>query len=52
MPIDRRMDKEVVAQGALYSVMTYIGKESKKRVDVCICITDSLCCIAETNTTL
>ena len=27
------------------------GKESK-RVDICICITDSLCCISETNTTL
>ena len=29
-----------------------MGKESKKRVDFCICITDSLCCIAETNTIL
>ena len=35
-----------------YSVMTYMGKESKKRVDTCICITDSLRCTAETNTTL
>ena len=34
------------------SVMTYTGKESKKRVDICICITDSLCCTAEINTTL
>ena len=32
-----------------HSVMTYTGKESK-RVD--ICITDSLCTTAETNTTL
>ena len=31
------------------SVMTYKGKEPKK-VDVCV--TDSLCCIPETNTTL
>ena len=31
------------------SVMTYKGKEPKK-VDVCV--TDSLCCILETNTTL
>ena len=23
-----------------YTVMTYMGKESKKRVDICICITD------------
>ena len=29
--------------------MTYMGKESKA---VDICITDSLCCTAETNTTL
>ena len=35
-----------------YSVMTYMGIESKKKVDICICITDSLCCTAETNTTL
>ena len=35
-----------------YSVMAYMGKASKKRVDVCICITDSLRCIPETNTTL
>ena len=32
--------------------MAYTGKESKKRVDICICITDSLCYTAETNTTL
>ena len=32
-----------------YSVIAYMGKESKKRVDICICITDSLCCTAETN---
>ena len=32
------------------SVMTYMGKESK-RVDICICITDSLCRTPETNTT-
>ena len=32
------------------SVMAYMGKESKKRVDICICIMDSLCCTAETNT--
>ena len=30
--------------------MTYMGKESKKRVDMCI--TGSLCCIPETNRTL
>ena len=35
-----------------YSVMTYMGKESKKEWIICICITDSLCCRAETNTTL
>ena len=35
-----------------YSIMTHMGKESKKRIDICVCITDSLCCTAETNTTL
>ena len=35
-----------------YSAMTYMRKESKKRVDICICVTDCLCCTAETNTTL
>ena len=35
-----------------YSVMAYMGKDSRKRVNICICITDSLCCTPETNTTL
>ena len=35
-----------------YSVMAYMGKESKKRVDICICITNSLCCTPESNTAL
>ena len=29
--------------------MAYIGKESEKTVDMCICITDSFCHAAETN---
>ena len=33
--------------------MAYIGKESKKkRVDICVCVTDSLYCMPEINTTL
>ena len=32
--------------------MAYMGKESLKRVYICICITDWLCYILETNTTL
>ena len=32
-----------------YSVMAYMGKESKNRVDICMCITDSLCCSPDTN---
>ena len=32
-----------------YSVMAYMGKESKKGVDICICIPDSPCCKPETN---
>ena len=36
-----------------YSVITYVGKESEKEwVYVCIYVTESLCCIPETNTTL
>ena len=37
-----------------YSVMTYMGTESKKKewIYVYIYITDSLCCTPETNTTL
>lgn len=35
-----------------YSVTAYMGKESLKRVYVCIWITDSLCYILETDTTL
>ena len=35
-----------------YSVMTYLEKQSKKSVAICMCLTDSLCCAAETKTTL
>ena len=34
-----------------YSVTTYMGKEPEKK-NSCICITESLCCTPETNTTL
>ena len=34
------------------SVMTYTGKKDSKRVDTCICITDSFCHTPENNTTL
>ena len=33
-----------------YSVMAYIEKESKNRVDTGMCITESLCCTPETIT--
>ena len=29
-----------------------MGKEFEKKIDTCICLTESLCCILETNTTL
>ena len=36
-----------------YSAVAYLGKESKNESGYMgICITDSLCCTAETNTTL
>ena len=34
------------------SVTIYVGKESFKKVVICVCITDSLCCTPETNITL
>ena len=33
---------------AQYCLMTYMGKESKKRVHICVCVTDTLCCREET----
>ena len=35
-----------------YLVITYNGKEFEKEQITCICITESFCCIPETNTTL
>ena len=35
-----------------YSVMASMGKNLKRRVDMCICITGSLCYTPEINTTL
>ena len=35
-----------------YSVMVYMGKQSKERVDICIHRIYSLCCRPETHTTL
>lgn len=33
---------------AQYSLMTFMGKESKTRVHICVCVTDPLCCREET----
>ena len=35
-----------------YSIITYMGKESEERMDICICATKSLFCTPKTNTTL
>ena len=35
-----------------YSVMIYMGIESKRKVDICICINDSLFSRAEMNSTV
>ena len=32
-----------------YSVIIYTGKHLKNRMDICMCITKSLCCTPETN---
>ena len=42
----------VTRNSTQYSVMTYMGKQSKKRLDICIRINDSLWCTSETNTTV
>ena len=39
-----------IGNSTQYFAMTYIGKESFKKMD--ICITDSLCCTSETSTAL
>ena len=36
---------------AQYPVIIHVGEESE-RTDVCVCMTGSLCCAAEVNTTL
>ena len=44
-----------MAQGTLLNTLqwcVYMGKQPKKRLDVCVCATDSLCCTNETNTAL
>ena len=35
-----------------YSIMAYMGKEPLKRVDICICITNSVSYTPGTNTTV
>ena len=37
---------------AVYNTNIYLFMEFKQRVYIWICITDSLCCTPETNTTL
>ena len=52
--------KQIIHENLLYStenptqdfVIPYMGKESKKKVDISMCITDELCCTPETDTTL
>ena len=42
-----------IAKGALFNALWYMKeKEIQKRGDICIYTVDSLCCTAETNTTL
>lgn len=36
-------------QGTHYLARTYNGKESSKRTNVCLCITEALCCTPESN---
>ena len=41
-----------IGNSTQFSVISCMGKESKRSGYICICIIDSLCCTAETNTTL
>ena len=51
--------KQITNEDLLYSTQNYTqyfsiiykGKEPKK-IDICVCITGSLCCMPETNTKL
>ena len=49
--MSQRVGYNLVSVYAHYSIKTYMEK-NLKRVAVCIYITDSLYCIAQTNTTL
>ena len=50
--------KQITSKGLLYSTRNSIfynnlyGERILKSVDICICITDSLCCTPEMNTAL
>jgi len=50
--IDNKNQPYITGNSTQYSVMTHMGKESFKKEDICICVTDSLCCPARTNTIL
>ena len=41
-----------IGNSTQYSLMTYMGNKSKKKLDICMCITDSLCCTVEIKITL
>ena len=39
-----------IAQGTLLSALWHLNGKEIRRVDTCICITYTLCCVVETNT--
>ena len=49
---DNQQGLYVTGNSTQYSGINFKRKESKKRMNICICITESLCCTSETNTTL
>ena len=43
---------QLYAQGTIFNILCLTIVEKKMKRNVCICLTESLCCTAEINTTL
>ena len=54
VPCIKEITTENLLRREVYSMLCgdLNGKETQNRGGTCICITDSICCTAETNTTL
>ena len=48
--IKQRINKDLLystGDSTQYSIITYMGKESEKRINACVYISESLCCTPE-----